>query len=98
MLLYKKSNLVLSKIKVVSAMTKIRLSAFVCEQVSTTQKCCVLYVLIIQTYVALAAKNIGGNIQIVNYRKMADVKSTDIERNMIVTVLWVYHLSKPIMG
>lgn len=61
-------------------MTKIRLSAFVCEQVSTTQKCCVLYVLIIQTYVALAAKNIGGNIQIVNYRKMADVKSTDIER------------------
>lgn len=61
-------------------MTKIRLSAFVCEQVSTTQKCCVLYVLIIQTYVALAAKNIGGNIQIVNYRKMADVKSTDIEQ------------------
>lgn len=37
-------------------------------------------VLIIQSFVALAATINGENIQITTYRKMADVKPSDIER------------------
>lgn len=37
-------------------------------------------VLIIQIFVALAATINGENIQITTYRKMADVKPSDIER------------------
>lgn len=37
-------------------------------------------VLIIQIFVALAATIDGENIQILTYRKMADVKPSDIER------------------
>lgn len=39
---------------------------------------------IIQIFVALAATIDGENIQILTYRKMADVKPSDIEQIMIV--------------